>query len=684
MARFARLPLVVLACSLGALLAPAAASATDCGIPGSADASFANTALDTTGTIAQAKAGGYLQIPFDVPVGTTAIRVRYSYDQPGGGCGGSPNTLDMGVYEPRDSGETVFGADESRGWSGSAVKDLAIAVNGFTSDAVYNPARKAFVHGNTTRAYRPGPIPTGTWAVELGIAYVDPSDVNGIDYHVRVETSTSGDWSNSPYSPSGYSAAAVNGQAGWYAGDLHVHGEQEPGNATVTQTLKRAFDPPGAGGSGLDFVTLVDHNNQVQHDNLATYQAAYPGKLVIPGTEMTTYEGHYNNQGKAPFVDFRAGPIYQPTGPPPYANITDGGIAQVRGEVPPSQAFAQIQSNGNWTQINHPSIFRNAPSLCRGCAWSYSDAETDFSRVDAIEVQTGPAAIPQPTPTAANPYTADAIAFYETALAAGNHIAAVGSSDDHQGGGATGPTDSPVGSATTMVYASELSEQAITDAIKGDHTYVKLFGNSGPAISLTASAPGQPDAIIGGTIAGSDASLTATVSGAAATGRSGSWSLVLLKDGAAAETVPFSGDGVTHTFTASGPGRYSIKVVRSDLAIDYVEDYSSPIWVTEGAAKPSNDFKIKKLKLNKKKGTGTLSVQVPGGGQVKLAGKGLKKASKRASGATTVKLPVKPSSKQLKSKLAKKGKAKVKATVTFSPDGGDPATQKTKLKLLRK
>ncbi len=462
MARFARLPLVVLICSLGSLLAPAAASAADCGIPGAPDASFTNTALDTVGSISQAKAGGYLQIPFEVPAGTTAIRVRYSYDQPGGCVGSSPNTLDMGVYEPRDSGETVFGADESRGWSGSAVKDLAIAVNGFTSDAVYNPARKAFVHGKTTRAYRPGPIPTGTWAVELGIAYVDPSDVDGISYHVRVETSTDGDWSDSPYTPSGYSAAAANGQAGWYAGDLHVHGEQEPGNATVTQTLKRAFDPPSAGGSGLDFVTLVDHNNQIQHDDLASYQAANPGKLVIPGTEMTTYEGHYNNQGKAPFVDFRTGPIYQPTSPPPYATIPDPTIGQVRGEVPPSQAFAQIQANGNWTQINHPSIFKTAPSLCRGCAWSYSDSETDFSEVDAIEVQTGPAAIPQPVPTAPNPFTPDAIAFYESALAAGNHIAAVGSSDDHQGGGATGPTDSPVGSATTMVYASELSEQAIT------------------------------------------------------------------------------------------------------------------------------------------------------------------------------------------------------------------------------
>lgn len=196
------------------LLTPAAASAADCLNPGSPDPTMTSPALDAQGTIASSKAGGYLQIPFTVPPGTTGIRVRYAYDQPGGGCGGSPNTLDMGVYEPRDPGETVFGADESRGWSGSAVKDLAIAVNGFTSDAVYNTNRKAYHSGRTTRAYRPGPIPAGVWAVELGIAYIDPTDTDGIDYHVEVKTSTDSTWSNDPYQPSGYSAAAANGAAG--------------------------------------------------------------------------------------------------------------------------------------------------------------------------------------------------------------------------------------------------------------------------------------------------------------------------------------------------------------------------------------------------------------------------------------------------------------------------------------
>jgi hypothetical protein len=587
----------------------------------------------------------------------------------------------MGVYQPKGAGDAFW--SDSRGWSGSAVKDIAIARNGYTSDAVYgttNTTRKAFVHGFTTRAYHAGEIPEGTWAVELGLAFIGADtvdDTNGIEYHVRVETSTSGDWSNAPYSPSGYSDAAVRGSAGWYAGDLHVHGEEEPGNATMTQTFKRAFDPITSGGAGLDFVTLVDHNNNVAHDNLAGYQGANPNNLIIPGTEMTTYRGHYNNEGKAPFVDFRNGPIYGISGPGPV--FSDADITNLRSAVPPSQTFAQIQSEGNWTQINHPTIFKTAPAACRGCAWGYSDEETDFSKVDAIEVQTGPAGIPSNAPAAFNPYTPEAFAFYQHALDSGAHIAAVGSSDDHQGGGATGPFDSPVGSATTVVYGQQLSEQAITDGVKGDHTYVKLFGNDGPDIGLTADAPGEPTAIIGDSVTGPSAELTATVEGTARSGRTGSWSLVLLKDGAPIQTVPFSGDAFTQAFPDTGTGRYSIEIVRNSNGVDFVEDYSSPIWFTSGPAK----FKLGKLKRNTRKGTAKLTVKVPGSGRLALSGKSLAKDRATAKKAGSLKLNVKPKGK-LKQKLERSGKAKVKVEVTFTRDGGKPATLTKKLKLKQK
>ena len=90
------------------------------------------------------------------------------------------------------------GPAEQRGWSGSAVRDLAISVNGFSPPATYEADRKAFVHPYTTRAYQPGPIPAGSWAVELGLASIigPPADPDGIDWRVRVETSDSPEWSS--------------------------------------------------------------------------------------------------------------------------------------------------------------------------------------------------------------------------------------------------------------------------------------------------------------------------------------------------------------------------------------------------------------------------------------------------------------------------------------------------------
>ena len=671
----------------GALaIVPAGASAASCPLSGPADASFDNTALDVEGNIDADRAGGYLQIPFQVPAGSTAIRVQYSYDQPGGLCSlpsGNRNTLDVGVYDPRASGEDEFTAADSRGWSGSSVRDLAIARNGFTDDATYDADRKAFVHGYTTRAYRPGAIPAGEWAVELGLGFIDSADPDGgIDYRVRVQTTDSSDWTGQPWNPVPNDPGTVRTGAGWYSGDLHAHGEMEPGNATMTQTFDSAFSPMSGGGAGLDFLTVVDHNNDVAHRDLGTYQAQNPDHLIVPGTEVTTYRGHYNNQGSGPFVDFRAGPVYagEPASPVG-STLDDSDLATVRGMTPPREQFARIDSAGGWTQINHPTIFRNQPDQCRGCAWGYSEAETDYDSVDAVEVQTGPAGIPANSPTIFNPFTRDAFAFYEAALDGGAHLAAVGSSDDHQGGGGSGITYSPVGSAATVVYAEELSEQAIVDAVRGDHTYVKLFGPTGPDIELTAAVPGRPEAIIGDSASGPSASFVATVEGAADAGRPGEWSLVVLKNGNEVERVPFAGNSFTHEFDATATGRYSIAVERQQGTTDatnMVENYSSPIWFTRKAVadRPSNRFRLIDKRRNKRRGTAKMIVRVPGPGSMKLAGKSLAEVSRRATGANSSKLRLKVKPRgRLRNKLERRGRATARPKLTYEPAGG---TERTK------
>ena len=102
---------------------------------------------------------------------------------------------------------------------------------------------------------------------------------------------------------------------------------------------------------------------------------------------------------------------------------------------------------------------------------------------------------------------------------------------------------------------------------------------------------------------------------------------------------------------------------------------------------PSNEFERGKLILNKKKGTGSLAVVVPGGGTLTVVGKGKPKRIKRAPlcgpAGGTVKVPLKPTAAGREA-LKAKGKLKTRIEVTFTPTGGTAATQIYKVTLKKK
>ena len=62
---------------------------------------------------------------------------------------------------------------------------------------------------------------------------------------------------------------------GWYAGDFHVHGEHEPGNATMRETFDYAFGPYGGDGRGP---RLRDARRPQQHSRLRR-DRALPARL---------------------------------------------------------------------------------------------------------------------------------------------------------------------------------------------------------------------------------------------------------------------------------------------------------------------------------------------------------------------------------------------------------------------
>jgi hypothetical protein len=88
---------------------------------------------------------------------------------------------------------------------------------------------------------------------------------------------------------------------------------------------------------------------------------------------------------------------------------------------------------------------------------------------------------------------------------------------------------------------------------------------------------------------------------------------------------------------------------------------------------PSSTIKVDKVKLNKRKGTATVLAHVSGPGIVVLTGKGIVKQKGTSHGVGVVKLAVKTKGKA-KRLLIEKGRAKVRAKLTFRLQGSNPVS----------
>jgi hypothetical protein len=562
---------------------PAALAAAPASCGGAADPSLVPSRV-IEGEFDTSLERGYVMLPFDVPAGTTAVRVRYCHDQPEAPTNAQiKHVLDLGLWQARRGAATPWAEPEFRGWGGSSHPDVTVSRNGFSSEAEYQASPRLHRQGRTTRGFRPGPIAPGEWAVELGVAAVASQaegDADGrVAWRVEIDFSTDPLWESDPYVPAAYDETPARREPGWYAGDFHVHAEHSSlGDATMTEAFNYAFRPRAEGGAGLDFVTLSDYVTDTAWGEVGRHQPAHTGNLIARSGEVITYRGHANNHVSLRYVDHRTGPVYE---------LRSGDLRLIRPARAASEIFDAVHGGSGFTQINHPEIFPSeVPGfdfLCRGCPWDYTAAETDYRAVDAVEIATGPAGLkedPQPGP---NPFTPLAIQFWEEAIDAGgrnaNRIAAVGSSDSHNAGRTPDPvTQSPIGQATTMVYADELSERGIQRGVEARHTYVKVFGSDGPDLRFEARSPGSsgPPAIMGDAVPAGGAEFTARVTGAGpGAARPGSYTLFVLKDGLPLLAVPVTGDDFSFQFPETGAGRYRLQVQRETA----IEAVSSPIWV---------------------------------------------------------------------------------------------------------
>lgn len=341
-----------------------------------------------------------------------------------------------------------------------------------------------------SRSYLARPMTPGTWNVVVGLAKVpDHPSHYRVEIFLRTEPTLAPQTERRPYVP----VPALKKEARWYAGDFHVH-SRESGDARPSIDTVAEF----ARSRGLDFIELSEHNTTSHLDFILDAQERFPELLILPGIEFTTYAGHANAIGAAEYVDHRIG--------------LNGRTVD--------DAARRITELGAVFALNHPVL--DLGSLCIGCAWKQPVSD---ELVGGVEIATGG------WEEVGSMFTPQAITLWDAFLERGLRVAPIGGSDDHRGGINDGPFQSPIGSATTMVYASELSAKAIVDAVRAGRTVVKLQGPDDPMVDLRSGT-----SLIGDTVRAGKAVLRAEVTGGV--GHVLKW----VRDGSALEEVEITSD----------------------------------------------------------------------------------------------------------------------------------------------
>jgi hypothetical protein len=424
--------------------------------------------------------GAYFEIPFDVPAGNVEIEVRHDDLS-------AANILDWGLLAPSGF----------RGYGGGNEEPAVVGV------------------AAASRSYLPGAIEAGTWRVYVGKARIAETPARyRVEVVLRDAPTLAPQPERAPYAP----AAALEVGRRWYAGDFHVH-TRESGDAAPSLDEVATF----AESRGLDFVMLSDHNTTSQLELVAATQAAHPALLLVPGVEVTTYEGHAMALGGTQWVDHRLG----------FAGRTVAAIAD------------EVHAQGALFTLNHPVL--DLGDACIGCAWTSTLAR---DAIDGIELQTGALSV-------TGVFYARSERFWEDLVAGGAHVVAIGGSDDHRAGRGTGMFDSPIGSPTTMVEADELSVAALLAGIRRGRTAVKLEGPDDPLVALDSpQRPTESDTIVADSMV-----VRVRVTGAAM----GS-ALRLVRDGASLPAVPVTSDPFEWetTLEATGTGE---DFVRAELLV---------------------------------------------------------------------------------------------------------------------
>lgn len=360
----------------------------------------------------------YIKAPFSVPAGTERVTITFAYTGKE-----QHTTLDLGLLDPSGL----------RCWSGGNKSTLTVGL----SDA--------------TPSCLPGAIPTGTWNVLIGVPNIRANVES--HYTIHVALSTSGAVADEP----AILREPLRAGPAWYRGDLHMHTAHSDGQCP-SQTGKMVpcpvyFTADAAARRGLDFIAITDHNASSQYDAMRELQPYFDNLLLIPGREITTFQGHINFLGTTDFVDFRLG---------------SSAVPDV------NTLLRNADRLGALTSINHP--LSPSGEICLGCGWTPATT-VDMHLLTAVEAVNGGSEL----------HGISDIPFWNEQLNRGCRLTGIGGSDNHR---PMTPLDQvgSIGSPATVVYATELSVPAILAGIRAGHVFIDLSGTRNRILDVTARA----------------------------------------------------------------------------------------------------------------------------------------------------------------------------------------------------
>jgi hypothetical protein len=373
-------------------------------------------------------------VPFEVPPGATRITVDFDYTMRD-----AHTAVDLGLLGP----DGFRGQDGFRGWSGGNKRSFTISAT------------------DATPSYLPGPIRPGKWNLLLGVPNIRPDTQAQYTANVRFERA------GAEVESLAQSGPVLRAEPGWYRGDLHMHTAHSDGSC-LSRRQQRVPCPvfltaKAASERGLDFIAITDHNTTSHADPMRELQPYFDDLLLIPGREITTFQGHANLFGSVAMLDFRVD----------------------SDEVPDWNAeLENVGRTGGVISINHP--VRPSGEQCMGCGWT-PRGEVDYARMQAVEAVNGR--------DADTPFSG--IGFWEKLLDRGYRLTGIGGSDNHDA--LLRDAGSAIGTPTTVIYADALSQAGIIGGIRRGRVFVDVAGTRDRALDMTASA-GEQTAHMGDTL----------------------------------------------------------------------------------------------------------------------------------------------------------------------------------------